>query len=189
MGFGADRPSFRVWAGWPLCAAAGVALVALAHVPSSWPALNYFDPPKRLLWGLLAFALAVGSRRERSRLGGPALCLALGLLGWMGLRTLWRPVPAAELDVLFSWMLPVVLLVVGAGLPRSGERRLLGGSLVLAGVVQAVLMLLQRAGLDPLFAETTAAMAYAPGRMVGTIGYHNQAVDFLALASTGALLL
>lgn len=166
-----------------------IVLISLAHVLPAWSALNYFDPPKRLLWGALALVLALGSRKGETRLGGATQCLALGLLGWMGLRTLFRPVPMSELDVLFSWMLPLVLFVLGAGLPCRGGRRFLGGCLVLAGGIQAVLMVLQRIGLDPLFAETTAAMAYVPGRMVGTIGYHNQAVDFLALASTAALLL
>ena len=33
-------------------------LISLAHVPAAWEALNYFDPPKRLLWAFAALALA-----------------------------------------------------------------------------------------------------------------------------------
>ncbi len=166
-----------------------IVLVSLAHIPPVWPALNYFDPPKRFLWGVLALLLALGARKEENRLGRSALCLALALLGWMALRTLSRPVPLAELDVLFSWMVPLILLVLGASLSCGRGRRFLGGCLLMAGGIQATLMLLQRAGLDPLFSETTLAMGYAPGRMVGTIGYHNQAVDFLSLSTTGVILL
>ena len=166
-----------------------IILISLVYIPPAWTALNYFDPPKRFFWGVLALILALEARKEDNRLGGSVFCLAFGLLGWMGLRTLFRPAPMVELDVLFSWMLPLILLVVGASLPRGPGRRFLGGCLMLAGGIQAVLMALQRIGLDPLFAETTVGMAYTPGRMVGTIGYHNQAVDFLALSATGVILL
>ena len=165
-----------------------IVVISLAHIPSVWLALNYFDPPKRFLWALLAAVLALSGTVRANRLGRGALCLSWGLVAWMGFRTLVRPVPTAELDVLFTWMLPLILLMLGAGLSRGERHWFLGGCLMLAAGIQVVWMVLQRLGMDPLFAETTAAMSYAPGRMVGTIGYHNQAVDFLALAVTGVIL-
>ena len=166
-----------------------ILLASLAFVPASFDALNFFDPLKRLVWALLAVVLAGLVWRRRYWASLPAW-LALSLAGWMVLRSLLRPVPTAELDVLASWCLPILLFYLGAGLPlnRKNQRRV-GGFLVAAGLIQAVLMVLQHAGMDPLFAGTTAGMDYAPGRMVGTIGYQNQAVDFLALALPGVLLL
>ena len=170
-------------------AGALIILISLAHIPAGAEVLNYFDPPKRFLWGGLALVLAVAGSIGKNRLGRGPLLLVFGLLGWMVVRTMFRQVPGAELEVLFTWMLPVVLLILGAGLPREGGARFLGGCLVLAGGLQALLMVLQRFEMDPLFADTTASMAYAPGRMVGTVGYQNQGVDFLALSGVGVFLL
>jgi len=164
-------------------------LAALVFVPAAFDALNFFDPVKRLLWALMAVVLAVhvwNRRHSVSLVSG----LAVFLAGWMVLRSLLRPLSTAELGVLVSWCLPILLFYLGSGLSlNQKERRTVGGFLVAAGLIQAVLMILQRMGLDPLFSATTAAMDYAPGRMVGTIGYQNQAVDFLALATLGILLL
>ncbi len=187
------RPAFSVlWAGMPwrlVFAGTMMVWIALAHVPARVDALNYFDPPKRLLWPVLALVLTLfGSLRE-NRLGRIAGRLLAGLMAWMLLRTLARPIPDAELEVVFIWCLPLVMLVAGASLPHHRGRHLLGWFLLATGGIQAVLMLLQRVGWDPLFAATTASMAYAPGRMIGTIGYHNQAVDCLALSGAGVLLL
>jgi O-antigen ligase/Tfp pilus assembly protein PilF len=170
-------------------AGAFILLASLAFVPASFNALNFFDPVKRLVWSLLAVALAVlvWRRRHSARL---VTGLAVSLSGWMVLRSLLRPVPTAELGVLASWCLPILFFYLGAGLPlKRKDRRIVGGFLVAATLIQAVLMILQRMGIDPLFAATTAGMDYAPGRMVGTIGYQNQAADFLALAMPGILLL
>lgn len=166
-----------------------ILLASLAFVPASFDALNYFDPVKRLIWALLAVVLVGLVWRRRHSASLPA-CFAVSLAGWMVLRSLLRPVPTAELGILASWCLPILFFYAGAGLPLNRKgRRIVGGFLVGAAVIQAVLMVLQRAGIDPLFAATTAGMDYAPGRMVGTIGYQNQAVDFLALALPGILLL
>lgn len=164
-------------------------LASLVFVPADFDALNFFDPVKRLVWAVLAVFLAVLAWRRRhsaSLVAG----LAVSLAGWMVLRSLLRPVPTAELGVLASWCLPILLFYVGSGLLLNRhDRRMVGGFLVAAGLIQAAMMILQRMGLDPLFSATTAGMDYAPGRMVGTIGYQNQAVDFLALAMLGILLL
>lgn len=164
-------------------------LISLAHVPAAWEALNYFDPPKRLLWAFAALALAAMGCGRASRLGRGPIWLALGLLLWMGIRTACRAVPAAEIEVLCAWTLPLLMLILGSDARLDAGRRVVGVCLLAAGLLQAVFMLLQRAGWDPLFAATTSAMSYAPGRMVGTIGYHNQAVDFVALSGVGVFML
>lgn len=107
----------------------------------------------------------------------------------MILRSIFRPVPTVEIEVMFTWMLPVLMLILGAGVENSRGVRVFGSLLLAAGLIQALIMMLQRFGLDPLFHQTTSAMEYGPGRMIGTIGYHNQAVDFLALSVSGIFLL
>jgi len=89
--------------------------------------------------------------------------------------------------VLAGWVVPV-LLFVASSVTLHGCRRLLSGSLLVAGLLQAVLMMLQYFGMDPFFSETTSIMGYTPGRMIGTIGYHNQALDFLVLCASGLIL-
>jgi O-antigen ligase/Tfp pilus assembly protein PilF len=165
-------------------------LASLAFVPASFDALNFFDPPKRLIWAMLAAFLAIRCSSRFDLRANPSAWVLLALAGWLVLRSLLRPVPTAELQVLASWCLPVLLFCLGWGLSLNQRgRRIVGGFLVAAALIQAVLMTLQRVGLDPVFASTTAGMDYAPGRMVGTIGLQNQAVDFLALATVGILLI
>lgn len=163
-------------------------VVAFAHVTAGGTALNYFDPPKRLAWALLATVLALLPRNRRAARTSVATGLAVALLAWMVARTLLRPNPTVELGVLITWMLPVLLFVLSIGRTDGRGIRWFGLLLGAMGYLQALLMILQRVGLDPLFAATTGAMEYAPGRMVGTIGYHNQAVDFLGLACAGILM-
>lgn len=172
-----------------ILAGIAVLLVSLVHVPAGWSALNHFDPPKRWLWALFACGLAAGGGHFCDSKGNRAWWLALVLAGWMILRSLFRDPVDAELEVLFAWLLPVLLFMLAGMARHQLNRRMLGGFLLLAGGLQAALMLGQRLGLDPFFAETTANIAYVPGRMIGTIGYHNQAVDFLALTGAGVFLL
>lgn len=186
-----ERPN-RENAGIGFGALAGmfVLLATLAFIPARFDALNFFDPAKRLVWAMLASLLAILCWRRPRQASGPVVGPALALAGWMIVRSLSRPVPTAELGVLASWCLPIALFCLGWGMaPSRHDRRMIGGFLVAAGLIQAVLMVLQRAGLDPVFAATTAEMDYVPGRMVGTIGYQNQAVDFLALSVLGILLI
>jgi len=166
-----------------------ILLASLVHIPASWDALNYFDPPKRLLWALMALILAAGWRVRPSRFERTPLLLSLGLLSWIVFRTLLKPHPDVELEVLFTWILPVLMFMLAACLEQARGVRIVAGILVLAGVIQAAIMLLQRFGFDPFFFDTTSVMDYKPGRMVGTIGYQNQAVDFLALSGAGILIL
>lgn len=185
---GRSAPACRLSAGrtgWVLGAA--VMVISLLFSPPSSAALNAFDPPKRLGWALLALCLALLPRR-RQRKNSSARWPAWALMAWMTARTLLRQDPSVELEILFTWLLPLLMFQVAQGLTTGdGDMHALGLSLLAAGYVQGTLMLLQLSGLDPLFAATTETMAYAPGRMVGTIGYHNQAVDFLALCAVGTV--
>lgn len=166
----------------------GVLGIALLFVPPTSPVLNAFDPPKRVGWAILALALVLRPRAWRCRRDAPAVAAAFALVAWMAARTLLRPNPAVEIEVLFTWLLPPLLFLAAHGMRiGGGALRKLGAMLLVGAYLQATLMTLQRFGLDPLFAATTEAMAYAPGRMVGTIGYHNQAVDFLLVSCVGAL--
>jgi len=159
--------------------------VSLIHVPSTWDALNNFDPPKRLVWAVMALILAGVWRVRICRLNRTPLALSFGVLIWIILRTFLKPHPEVDLEVLFTWILPVLLFILAASLDQLRCIRVIGWCLVLAGLIQASIMVLQRFGFDPFFIDTTSVMAYRPGRMVGTIGYQNQAVDFLALSATG----
>lgn len=175
----------RTWPG--LIVGMGVLLAVVVHVPASWDSLDYFDAPKRLVWSLLLLVMAVRWRwpmtcSARRLLGGGGV-----LLAWMVGRSLARPHPLIELEGLIVWCLPLACFLLALGASGRPDFRWLGRLLLLAGALQGVLMVLQRLGWDPLFAETTTAMAYKPGRMIGTIGYQNQAVDFLALSVVGAI--
>lgn len=162
---------------------------SLIYVPAGLDALNYFDPPKRLIWGFMALVLAICSNTKNSRLGPSLVGLSLALVAWMTARTLFRPYPWAEIEVLMTWSLPLLLFVWGGSLDRERGAKMIGCALLIAACIQASLMLLQRWGLDPLFAPTTSALDYHPARMVGTIGYHNQAVDFIVIALAGIFLI
>lgn len=160
-------------------------LTSLVHVPAIGDALNYFDPPKRLLWAVIAVVLAGSWRAPAGRFHRACLIASLALFGWMVLRTVFKAQPTAELEVLATWALPLLLFVLAGGRATGGDLRIVGAFLVAAGVLQAAIMVLQRLGLDPFFSATTSIMDYRPGRMVGTIGYQNQAVDVLALSAAG----
>ena len=169
-------------------------LVVLATRAGGWPPPNPCSgkvcfpvaaAPRTPCSGKVCFPVAAAPRTPAAadgmapgtpatKAGGMAPGL---LLAWMLLRTLlaW-PVPNA--DVLMGWMLPVALYAVA----RNMREWKWGGKLLLGiAMAQGTLMLLQRLGVDPFFPEANAAQAYAPGRMIGTVGYHNQAVDLLAV--------
>lgn len=175
---------------WPaVVAGVSILLASLVYVPVSWDALNYFDPPKRFFWALMALVLAGAWAFRESRPDPGTFLPAFGLLTWIVFRTLLKPHPDVELEVLFTWVLPILLFMLARGLEQAGGLKIIGACLVLAGVIQAGIMILQRFGFDPFFLDTTSAMDYKPGRMVGTIGYQNQAVDFLALSAAGMFLI
>lgn len=168
--------------GWRWNAAACVLIAAavLAFIPVSCPALSYFDPPKRMLCALLALLLL--ARRVLQPVRFDAVDTAtLLLVSWIAVRAASRAEPWSEWVVVVNWLLPALIFLGARGAP-SGLLRVATRTIALSGVLQALLMLLQRAGHDPLFGFITGAMSYHPGRMVGTIGYQNQAVDLLALA-------
>lgn len=160
-------------------------------MPASGDALNYFDPPKRLIWSLLAAVLVVyaASRSSADRGGRPLRLALLAVLLWIIGRTLFRPQPDVELDVLMTWGLPAVLFWTARSLDPRHASRPIAWALALSGGVQVVLMVLQYCGWDPILAATTLAIEYRPARMIGTIGYQNQAADFVALSGVAWFIL
>jgi len=171
-----------------LCAV-GIGAVSLAHVFPKVGALNYFDPPKRLIWSAMALLLAGLLFRERSDGREGVRLSLLGCLGWIALRSLVRHHPGSEIEGLMAWLLPGVLFGVGLAVDHDRAIRVLAWALVLFGGAEALCMVLQYFGRDPFFAETTSALAYRPGRMIGTVGYQNQAADFLAVCCAGLFIL
>lgn len=166
-------------------AAIGCVLLGISvFVPPLWPTPDAFETPKTVAWclALLLFTVAGPGRAPFFRggrdIGGLA---AVALLGWMLIRSLATR-PILDPIVLVGWMLPPALYLAGRALSASAARAVARTAFWI-GCVQAALMALQRVGLDPLFGGTTAEMAYAPGRMIGTVGYHNQAVDLLAVCA------
>ncbi len=159
-----------------------VVAVTLAHIPASVDALNYFDVPKRLVWAILAVFLAGVTSFRGSGALHDVRCLALLCALWMVGRSVLRPCPTAELEVLAAWGLPFILFAVGSAMDRERAVRPLVWALAICGIAQAGVMLLQYAGKDPLFAATTGSMVYRPGRMIGTVGYHNQAAACVVLS-------
>lgn len=173
----------------PVVASVVVVLASLIYIPVSWGALNSFDPPKHFLFAFVSLILAVTWRYRANRFSRTPLFLVFGLLAWIVGRSLLKSHPSVELEVLFTWILPVLLFIVASGIEQAKGARIFAGLLVIACLIQAGIMVLQRFGLDPFFSASTSCMDYKPGRMVGTIGYQNQAVDFLALSATGILII
>jgi hypothetical protein len=167
-----------------------ISMAFLLHVPTGQDAFNFFDPPKRLLWSLFGLYLALGLVFKRKRVSaGKTEYWILGILVWMFVATLTRPVPYLEIRVLVVWILPFLLFFLGYTLKvKPEEMKILGWALLVNALAQAVLMLLQRLNLDPLFYSTTRLIDYAPGRMIGTIGYQNQAVDAVLVSMSGLFL-
>lgn len=159
-----------------------VLLASLTHLAPDTPALEFFDPPKLVVWNILLLGILAGSvisRKGSWSLTKPLMSLGI-LLGWILLRSLLRPQPWIEVDVLFAWQLPLLFLAAGLVMPRVNTR-LLGRLLLCIAGIQAVLMLGQYSHTLPLFQDTLAHLDTNSARMIGTVGYHNQAADFLAL--------
>ena len=167
---------------------AGVGFALVAHVPAAWPTLNAFDPWKRVVWCLLIAGAAWRPQRRPEAVPGAASWAWLLLVGWVVARSALRPHPFAELDVTATWLLPLAALAAGWRLRGDRSGRPFAVALAAVAVAQALLMLLQFAGLDPLFGATTRALEHRPARMIGTIGYQNQAADVVALGAAGLFL-
>jgi len=88
-----------------------------------------------------------------------------------------------------TWLLPGLLFGLGLSVNREQAMKPLAWGLLLCVVIQSLVMVLQYVGMDPFFAATTTEFEYRPGRMIGTIGYQNQAADVVALASVSFILL
>jgi O-antigen ligase len=174
-----------------------VLLTSLIYFPAAINPLENFDPPKRLCWimGILwMFLQGIRSTRGQLAVSKPILLVTV-LAGWMVTRTALRPHPWAEAGILCVWLLPLAAFIAGyVYRSRRYSLRSLRPWLIVALVIQIALMLAQRFNLDPLFGSTTSMMPSPAWRMVGSIGYQNQAAAFVALcglvvaATSGRLL-
>ena len=147
-----------------------------------------FEGPKRLVWCALALVLATFALKRAiagssNAVTPPFLLFGCALLAWMAFRSLLAAPFWRVIQPLASWILPPLLCITASVIPwPDTTRRNALRVIVVLAVAEAILMLLQRIGIDPLFGEATSAIPYAPGRMIGTVGYHNQASEFLGVA-------
>lgn len=165
--------------------------VGLCHVPARFTSLDSFEWPKRLVWAgflVLVMPFCIGGRanRQSGGLNNGIGRIALALCGWMLLRSVLRPDPWVELETLALWLLPV--LAFYAGLRSGFSLRPIVIAMAWAALIQMVIMLLQYIGFDPLFSATTGSIAAPSGRMIGTIGYQNQAAAFVGISAGFASL-
>lgn len=171
----------------PVLAAIAVPGLALLYLPESVAALNYFDPVKRAGWAMVLFTLL--TLASGPQIGAKLRITCWLLLGWMTFRTLARDYPWAELDVLAAWLLPFISLTAGWHLCAATSARPLAWGLLLTAGIQSALMISQYMGWPIPIAPDTSSIAYRPGRMIGTIGYQNQAADALAVCAAGLFVL
>lgn len=189
-----------------------VAIVAAAGMV--FPAgVDAFELPKRLVWGALAVALSAlalfDSFLKVRRKASAAIVTTsdvrrsvmpryvpwgTALLSWMILRTVFSCGETSRWGLpLLAWATPLLLFLLSSsqkpGGPSSGfiARCPVAWTVVCLGLGEAAIMVLQYFGLDPLFGSATRAIAYAPGRMIGTIGYQNQAAEFVGVALCAVL--
>ncbi len=163
-------------------AAACVALAPWVVLPEAGDA---FELPKRLVWGGLAAWLAWGVLRGKRYSGAIGLQAAWwGLFAWMGVRNFLGDGWGHWAAPWMAWAMPCAMFALAAANRwTEGGKRLLARAVAVSGFAEAVLMFFQWWGLDPLWGEVTREMTYYPARMVGTIGYQNQAAEFLGLAA------
>ena len=162
----------------------GLVAVLLLVVP--W-ASDAFEGPKRLIWcGILTLLTGYGlfQGKDEGRRGLDALGILLFLLlFWMVFRCWVAGFHWRSLGPLCIWALPIVSFLAISRFPldeKASERFFC--IVAVLGAFEALTMLSQRYGFDPFFGSTTREIAYAPGRMIGTVGYQNQAAEFLGLA-------
>lgn len=161
-----------------------VFVASWAFLPGGWSAVESFDPPKRaiLLAGIaMTLAAALGLRNVPGRRCG-TLVMASALASWMGLRTILREQPWAEITVLLAWFTPLASFAAGR-VAGPGGWKAARGWIAAAAALQATLMMLQWGRIDPILGPTTSSLSPASARMIGTVGYHNQAAGFLAVAT------
>lgn len=174
-------------------AVAGAAGVAAAAALAPWVVLpgagDAFELPKRLVFAGLGAWLAWRAWRRPGRTAGTdGLWTAWWLLAaWMAARSFLGAEWGRWAAPWLAWTLPPAMFALAlANRWTTREKRGVARAVAVSGILQAALMLPQRWGFDPLWGAATAGMEYAPGRMVGTVGYQNQAAEFLALAAVCA---
>lgn len=102
------------------------------------------------------------------------------------IRTICGGVTPNSVYHLSIWILPILSFLIFENFRiKKDNLYIIFLVLFFAGLTQAILMLFQSIGLDPLFGVITKNFEYYPARMIGTIGYQNQAAEFLVLSLCG----
>jgi len=160
-----------------------IGVTFFAHVSPEIPAINYFESPKRFIWGLLAFCLALLSFRSKHSSVKSVIRPLFLLLLWIGTRTLFVSDERIDFEALATWVLPGLLFGVGLFSNREHLLKPIVWALLIFGGLQGVLVCLQYAGNSWVLSNLTQSILSPSGRMIGTIGNQNQLVDVLALSS------
>lgn len=157
---------------------------SLAHLPPGTLALDHFDNIKRVILSLLPPFILVWSLFDRRSVGTEESrieWITLLLMLWMVGRQFAHDVFWREWDVTVGWLFPFLYFWVGLKLP-SRTWRICAIYLAASGSIQILLMGFQYLGRDPWLGEAVDSVAGTPSaRMIGTIGYQNQAAAFVAL--------
>lgn len=153
-------------------------LVVLVFYPPSWGLGDSFETAKTFFAAFyILLGVGLGIWRRRS---APFQAPLLVIMGWLLLRTAFSVDALSRLDMLASWCTPIMGYLATMGfLPL--ERRRIRHWLCVAWLVLAGVMAMQAVGIDPLFSFVTESFLTRGERMIGTIGYQNQAATALAL--------
>lgn len=168
----------------------GIIIFLLAFLPFFYVETAYdtFEIPKRFLFAVLLMVMCVSlmwrylSKKQTNGVGFFVLMLPIS----MCIITLLNNFNAGGIYHLVVWMLPILFFYICSQLEYSEKEKdwfLL--VLFFCGLVQSLIMISQALGIDQIFGFVTNKEEYFPARMIGTIGYQNQAAEFLALSLSG----
>jgi tetratricopeptide (TPR) repeat protein len=153
---------------------------SLAYWSPEYSHLDHFDLIKRKLLSFgPVLALAIGLISQRPRQVLPALSCTLAAMAWIIVRQFTGEPWDRELDIAVAWLLPFQFFLVGLITPPSAWRTI-GRYLMVSLALQILLMTMQFWDRDPIFADWIDVYT-ASARMIGTVGYHNQAAAFVVL--------
>lgn len=158
--------------------------------PFFWVGMAYdaFELPKRFAFSLLLFIsssivfIKYFLKNKNGDFFKCAISLVIFLL-YVVFRTVCAGLTPNSVYHLSIWILPILSFLIAKNFRiKKDNLTILFLILFFAGLAQAILMLFQAIGLDPLFGVVTKKFEYYPARMIGTIGYQNQAAEFLVLS-------